>query len=202
MNFDIPTLKCCISIENFALNGSVASRQSLKDAQLILCRNKDGNCVLSLENKTGKEVKRFTFVKNEENYRLNTKFAQEGKASLTLPDSNIRLFFSNCPPDKLSLFLKGFSLKCNYHSKKDPSQNENAFGMFTRQVCDARLSQAETIEKISPLTTKDLIRNLAFRSQANPLSTTNFTSPVSSKREFKKRKLENGNVKVACNCYF
>ncbi|KAH9394741.1 DNA helicase [Tyrophagus putrescentiae] len=170
MNFDIPTVKCCISIESFATNGSVANRRSLTDAQLKLCRNQEGSCVLSLENKNGKEVKRFTFAKNEENYRLNTKFVHEGKASLSLPDLNLRLFFSNCPPDKLSLFLKGFSLKCNYHSKKNPSQNESAFGMFTRQVCDVRMSQAEAIEEISPLTSKDLIRNLALRNQnASPL---------------------------------
>ena len=196
MNIDIPELKCVISLENFALNGSIVNKRSLKDARLKLCRNMVGDCVLSIvDNKHAKEVKQFTFVKGQENYRLNTKFVIEGKASITLQDLNLRIFISNCPPDDLSLFLKGFSLKCYYYSKNDPNKNETAFGLMTRDVSNIKRSRNETIEKISPLTSKDMIRNLALRDQTNTnkgLGKTSLSSPVSSKRAFQKRKLENG----------
>lgn len=196
MNFEIPQLKCTISIESFAPNGSVACKRSLTDACLRLCRNQQSECVLSILDKSGKEAKRFTFAKNQENYRLNTKFAKEGKASLALPDVNLRIFISNCPPNDLSLFLKGFSLKCNYSTAKESSKNENAFSMMARSVSNIRVSQKETIEKISPLTSKDLYRNMAFRDQTNSKSglTSSISSPVSSKRNFQKRKLENSKL--------
>ena len=187
MNINIPTIKCSILIENFAPNGSIINKHCLTSASIELCRNTKGDCVFSINNKNNKEVKRFTFLKNQENYRLSTKFVTEGKCSILLPDLNLRIYISNCPPNDLSLFLKGFVLKCNYYSKQN--KNENVFGIMTKQAFSLKNDQNSNIEKISPLTTKDVVKNLACRD-----SLFNANSPVSSKKTFQKRKLNEGNL--------
>jgi len=53
-----------------------------------------------------------------------------------------------------------------------------------------RNSQGSTIEKISPLTEKD-IKNLVLKKQTTS-GLTNTSSPISAKKTAMKRKLENG----------
>jgi len=94
MNIDIPELKCQVSIETFSHNGSIANKSSSTDSCLKLGRDREGNCVLSIfDNKNNqKEMKRYTFFKNQENYRLNTKFVAQGKASILISGLNQRIF--------------------------------------------------------------------------------------------------------------
>ena len=189
MSIKIPQIKCFVSIENFSPNGSIIRKSSISDANLSLCRNRQGDCVLLiLDKKTGKEAKRFTLMKNNENYRLNTKFVSEGKSSILFSELNTRLFISNCPPNDLSLFLKGFSLKCNYYNKnKEP----NAL-FLNKTTVNQPKSQ---VQEISPLTSKDLLKTMAFRDRTNVInkaSSSEPVSPVSTTKTINKRKLDMG----------
>lgn len=37
---------------------------------------------------------------------VHKKFMKDGKATIRLPDQRLQLLISNCPPDKLAVFLK------------------------------------------------------------------------------------------------
>ncbi|KAH9529892.1 DNA helicase [Dermatophagoides farinae] len=169
MSVEIPEIKCSIIIENLSTNGSLLSKSSITNGRLSLCRNHSGDCVLLVCNdkQTSKESKRFTMAKNKGNYRLNTRFVSEGKCSILLIDYNIRLFISNCPSNDLSLFLKGFCLKCSNRESLFTSKcqlfntNPNATALRMNK------SRSSNIEKISPLTGNDFIKAISFRDRTN-----------------------------------
>ncbi|OTF76545.1 hypothetical protein BLA29_005375, partial [Euroglyphus maynei] len=144
-------------------------------------------------------------AKNKGNYRLNTRFVNEGKCSILLIDYNIRLFISNCPSNDLSLFLKGFCLKCNNNELQTSSNNNPLFNSNPTAALRMNKSRSSNIEKISPLTGNDFIKAISFRDRTNLKQSNNqtinrngnqknqppVTSPLAAKNvNFQKRKLD------------
>lgn len=162
VSLEVPSISCSVSFESSSPNGSLGLKLNVKNATLRLCRNAHGDCVLLvLDQKLNKEVKRFCFAKNHENYKLNTKFVCEGKCSILICDIHLRLFICNCPPNDLSLFLKAFTLKCNYYSNQNSSPSCTA--AFKQNIQRSR----SALEDISPITSKDLAKNIALKNKTN-----------------------------------
>ncbi|XP_027194485.2 ATP-dependent DNA helicase PIF1-like [Dermatophagoides pteronyssinus] len=203
MSVEIPEIKCLINLENLSSNGSLLNKSTITNGRLCLCRNNCGDCVLLVCNDKTKETKRFTMAKNKGNYRLNTRFVNEGKCSILLNDYNIRLFISNCPSNDLSLFLKGFCLKCSNNDQLTTTAN-NKCQLFNSNpnIANLRLNKSRNsnIEKISPLTGNDFIKAISFRDRTNLQQSNNnkrmeknqqVTSPLAAKNgNFSKRKLD------------
>lgn len=195
MNLTIPDIKCSITLERLTSSGSLLNRSKIIDCLLSLCRNDNHDCVLLLKDcKQDQILKNFTMNKNKGNYQLNTKFVSEGKCSIMLHDYNIRLFISNCPSNDLSMFLKGFALKCNninqIQSKCQLFSDENS----PKTINKMKQARYSTMEKISPLTNNDLLKAISFRDRKNELlnkqKSLSTSSPLSTKKNIQKRKLE------------
>ena len=204
MSVEIPEIKCLINLENLSSNGSLLNKSTITNGRLCLCRNNCGDCVLLVCNDKTKETKRFTMAKNKGNYRLNTRFVNEGKCSILLNDYNIRLFISNCPSNDLSLFLKGFCLKCSNNDQLTNTTTNSKCQLFNSNpnIANLRLNKSRNsnIEKISPLTGNDFIKAISFRDRTNLQQSNNnkkmeknqqVTSPLAAKNgNFSKRKLD------------
>lgn len=177
MELEIPTLKCSVTIEQFHENGSVANKWTCAAASVTLGRNQQTDCVMQLvDEKNRRPLKSYVFIKNRENYKLNTKFAAEGKCSITLVDMKHRLFLANCPPNDLAAFLRGLALKCNYNNKT----NENGANLIRNNhlLSMKRAHSTDIVDKISPVTQMDLKRSWILRDQSNltKITTNNITT--------------------------
>ncbi|OWF54393.1 ATP-dependent DNA helicase PIF1-like [Mizuhopecten yessoensis] len=137
---ELNTLLCTLWMETIGSAGDIQKRTQHKNIALTLGRNEFRDVVLKLE-----------FPKRDMKFALKEltifkKFVKEGKATIKIPDRNIQFLLSNCPPDKLIMFLKTMHTKLECHKQKPPVHDRK------RLLSD----RPKTFEDISPLTLKDL----------------------------------------------
>uniref|UniRef100_A0A3Q3EJM5 ATP-dependent DNA helicase PIF1 n=1 Tax=Labrus bergylta TaxID=56723 RepID=A0A3Q3EJM5_9LABR len=99
-------------------------------------------------------------------FKLFTKFVREGKCTIKLLPENIQVLMSNCPPDKLNLFLKTLSIKHQAWMASKP--------LSDREKLKAGLPRS--FEAISPLQQKDIQKVNELRSKAAPKGLTDCTN--------------------------
>ncbi|XP_005099261.1 ATP-dependent DNA helicase PIF1 [Aplysia californica] len=133
-------LCCTVCIEELSSTGNVVRKVQHRNLTLTIGRDEFKEMQLKI-----------TFPKKESKYLvkellIHKKFVKDGKATVKLPDHKVQLMLSNCPPDKLMMFLKTLQTKLDCLKDKGfLSQRQKLFSGKHREF-----------EEISPLTLKDL----------------------------------------------
>ena len=137
---EVNVLTCTIAMEELSASGTVLKRSVHKNLTLTIGRNEFRDVVLKVE-----------FSKKDLKFELkeltiHKKFAKDGKATIKIPDRKLNLMISNCPPDKLIMFLKTLDTKLQCLKLKGfvPERKKLLSGC------------PRSFEEISPLTIKDL----------------------------------------------
>lgn len=149
------SLSCNITIERYDGKQSSGAVTSIRNGRLSLWRNEFKEIMLSVE--SGKQGKQSSVQKKYVIYdiRLHCKFLKDGKSSLTLPNHNIRLLLSNCPPQALKEFFKLLTTKlAHFKTLGKVSESRRLAAGLTKVV-----------EEISPLNKDDINAVNAARQQ-------------------------------------
>lgn len=140
MSLECQTLTGWVSIQELSPLGCINKQVQYKNIQLSLGRDEYNEIILRLD--LGKCDKKYMLRE----IQIFKKFVKDGKATVKMPDRNIQLMLSNCPPDKLILFLKTMATKLQCKKKTG----------FTSDREKLRACIQRTFQEISPLTMKDL----------------------------------------------
>ncbi|KAG8014041.1 ATP-dependent DNA helicase PIF1 [Nibea albiflora] len=153
-------LQCCVAVEQLNASGQTTRRQVIRKASIILGRNEFQEIILRVHD--GKVPQSYRMKE----FKLFTKFAREGKCTVKLLPENIQVLISNCPPDRLNLFLKTLSIKHQAWQSSKP--------LSDREKLKAGLPRS--FEAISPLQQKDIQKVNEMRSKAAPKGLTDRTN--------------------------
>ena len=145
-------LQCCAVVERLNAAGQAVKRQVIKKATVLLGRNEFQEIILRIED--GKVPQSYALKE----FKLFTKFAKEGKCTVQLHAENTQVLISNCPPDRLNIFLKTLSIKHQAWQTLKP--------LSYREKLKAALPRS--FETISPLRQKDVQKANELRSKAAP----------------------------------
>ncbi|XP_061192610.1 ATP-dependent DNA helicase PIF1-like [Saccostrea echinata] len=133
-------LQCTLAVEELSKAGDVQKSSIHKNIFISVGRNEFRDVVLKVE----LQKKDLKFSLRE--LRIHKKFAKDGKSTIRIPDKNMNLLISNCPPDKLIYFLKLLSTKFECGRLKG----------FISERKKLLSDVPKSFEEISPLTIKDL----------------------------------------------
>lgn len=111
MSLECQTLTGWVSIQELSPLGCINKQVQYKNIQLSLGRDEYNEIILRLD--LGKCDKKYMLRE----IQIFKKFVKDGKATVKMPDRNIQLMLSNCPPDKLILFLKTMATKLQCKKK-------------------------------------------------------------------------------------
>ncbi|XP_029309525.1 ATP-dependent DNA helicase PIF1 [Cottoperca gobio] len=153
-------LQCCLTVEHLNTSGEATRRQVIRKASVILGRNEFQEIILRVHD--GKIPQNYHLKE----FKLFTKFVRDGKCTVKLLPENTQLLFSNCPPDRLNLFLKTLSIK---HQARLSSKS-----LSDREKLNAGLPRS--FEAISPLQQKDIQKVNELRSKVAPKGLANCTN--------------------------
>ncbi|XP_031137085.1 ATP-dependent DNA helicase PIF1 [Sander lucioperca] len=145
-------LQCCVTVEQLNTSGQATRRQIIRKASVILGRNEFHEIILRVHD--GKVPQNYHLKE----FKLFTKFAREGKCTVKLLPENIQVLISNCPPDRLNLFLKTLSIKHQARLSSKP--------LSGREKLKAGLPRS--FEAISPLQQKDIQKVNELRAKVAP----------------------------------
>uniref|UniRef100_A0A8C7XP96 ATP-dependent DNA helicase PIF1 n=1 Tax=Oryzias sinensis TaxID=183150 RepID=A0A8C7XP96_9TELE len=144
-------LQCCVTVEQLNSSGQATRRKLIRKAAVILGRNEFQEILLRVHD--GKLAQSYRLKE----FQLFTKFVRDGKCTVKLLQENTQVLLSNCPPDRLSLFLKTLSIKHQaWRSCKPLSEREKLKAALPR-----------SFEAISPLQQKDIQKANELRSKAS-----------------------------------
>ena len=137
---DVGQLDCSLVAEKLSPTGQVTKRSVHRKASLMLERNEFKEIVLKVN--IGNLLSRYLI----HDIGVFQRFVKDGKATLMLDKENQRFLMSNCPPDKLKVFLKALTTKLDLVKMKNPITDRQR--LFSEKQ--------RTFQEISPLTLKDL----------------------------------------------
>lgn len=158
-------LTCTVMTEYLRESGEVEKKCVYRDVLLVLGRNEFSDILVRLD--TGKQIILLT-LKDAVVYQ---RFAKEGKATIKIAKPSMNLMISNCPPDRLIVFIKTLMIKLG-HTK----QKKTMFTGLQRLTSD----KPRQFTDISPLTIKDV--NTAHE-QRVILEKNNCLTPRAGKRK-------------------
>ncbi|XP_042285961.1 ATP-dependent DNA helicase PIF1 isoform X2 [Thunnus maccoyii] len=161
---DAAQLQCCVTVEHLNTSGQATRRQVVRKASVILGRNEFQEIILRLHD--GKVSQNYKL----KDIKLFTKFARDGKCTIKLIPENIQLLISNCPPDRLNVFLKTLSIKHQAWQSSKPVND--------REKLKAGLPRS--FEAISPLQQKDIQKVNELRSKVPPKGLTDRTNKMTA----------------------
>ncbi|KAL6104324.1 pif1 [Pungitius sinensis] len=170
-------LQCCVTVEQLNASGQATRRQVIRKASVILGRNEFNEIILRVHD--GKTPQNHRLKE----FKLFTKFAREGKCTVKLLPENIQVLLSNCPPDRLNLFLKTLSIKHQALLSSKP--------MTDREKLKAGLPHS--FEAISPLQQKDIQKVNELRSKVAPkglADRTNRTTVAGTRQQVKRSRCD------------
>ncbi|XP_033506294.2 ATP-dependent DNA helicase PIF1 [Epinephelus lanceolatus] len=151
-------LQCCVTVEQLNLSGQATRRQVIRKASVILGRNEFQEIILRVSD--GKVPQNYPL----KDFKLFTKFARDGKCTIKLLPENIQLLISNCPSDRLHLFLKTLSIKHQARlSCKPLSGREKLKAGLPRSFEAISPLQQKDIQKVNELRSKEAPKGLADR---------------------------------------
>ncbi|KAM6918859.1 ATP-dependent DNA helicase PIF1 [Xenentodon cancila] len=160
-------LQCCVTLEQLSSSGQATRRQIIRKAAVILGRNEFQEIVLRVHD--GKVPQSYCLKE----FRLFTKFARDGKCTVKLLPENVQVLISNCPPDRLSVFLKTLSIKHHaWQSSKPLSAREKLKAALPRSFDAISPLQQKDIQKVNELRSKAAPPGLADRTNHMPVAGT------------------------------
>ena len=133
-------IQCTLTVEELAKTGNVLKSSVHKNIFISVGRNEFRDVVLRVE----LQKKELKFPLRD--LTIHKKFAKDGKSTIKIPERNMNLLLSNCPPDKLIYFLKLLSTKFECGRLKG----------FISERKKLLSDVPKSFEEISPLTIKDL----------------------------------------------
>nr|XP_023671563.1 ATP-dependent DNA helicase PIF1 [Paramormyrops kingsleyae] len=144
-------LQCTVAVERLNASGQALKRQLLRRAHVTLGRNEFQEIVLRVHD--GKVPQTFTLREMQ----LFTRFARDGKSTIRVVPENTQVLISDCPPDRLRVFLKTLSIKHQAWQGKTPVGDR------------AKLLSGipRSFETISPLQQKDIQQANELRGKVN-----------------------------------
>ena len=131
-------LDCTLSIENITNTGHVTKSQKIQSCTIALGRDQFKDIVIKVSSSRS-EKQQDIIMKN---VKLFKKFLRDGKATVRTQDK-IQLLISNCPPDRLAMFLKVLAIKVGIR-KNHATDKTKLYSSLTKEF-----------QFISPLTDKD-----------------------------------------------
>ncbi|KAK6188337.1 hypothetical protein SNE40_004529 [Patella caerulea] len=133
-------ISCTVNVEELSPTGIVQKKTQHRNILLLLGRDEFREIVLKLQ-LSKKEIKY-----SIKEVVIHKKFIKDGKATIKLPETRIQFLISNCPPDKLVMFIKTLQTKLECLKQK------GFISLRKKLLSDERKAFSE----ISPLTIKDL----------------------------------------------
>ncbi|MGH0164156.1 UNVERIFIED_CONTAM: hypothetical protein FKN15_074719 [Acipenser sinensis] len=150
-------IQCCTTVERLNSADQATKRQAIRRAVVVLGRNELREMILRVHD--GKVHQ--SFILRE--FQLFTRIALDGKSTIKLVPDNIQVLISDCPPDRLNIFLKTLSIK--HQAFK---QDGKPLGDRARMLAGLPRS----FETISPLQLKDVQKANELRGKVNADSPT------------------------------
>uniref|UniRef100_A0A8C2PS87 ATP-dependent DNA helicase PIF1 n=1 Tax=Cyprinus carpio TaxID=7962 RepID=A0A8C2PS87_CYPCA len=133
-------LQCTVAVERLNPAGQAIKRQLIRKGTVTLGRNEFQEMVLRVHD--GKAPQNFML----RDFQLFTRFAKDGKCTVKFIPESTQVLVSDCPPDRLKMFLKTLSIKHQASQGIKP--------MSDRDKLRAGLPRA--FETLSPLQLKDV----------------------------------------------
>lgn len=146
-------LQCTVAVERLNPAGQALKRQHIRKATVVLGRNEFQEIVMRVHD--GKAPQSFML----RDFRLFTRFAKDGKCTVKFVPENTQVLISDCPPDRLKMFLKTLSIKHQASQSVKPTSDR----------AKIRASLPRSFETISPLQLKDVQKANELRSKVNAL---------------------------------
>nr|XP_055058562.1 ATP-dependent DNA helicase PIF1-like isoform X3 [Misgurnus anguillicaudatus] len=150
-NIEPGELQCTVAVERLNAAGQATKRQYIRKATVILGRNEFHEIVMRVHD--GKAPQSFML----RDFQLFTRFVKDGKCTVKFAPENTQVLISDCPPDRLKMFLKTLNIKHQASQSSKP--------MSDRAKIRAGLPRA--FETISPLQLKDVQKANELRSKVN-----------------------------------
>ncbi|XP_041133433.1 ATP-dependent DNA helicase PIF1-like [Polyodon spathula] len=150
-------IQCCATVEQLNSAGQTTKRQAIRRALVTLGRNELREMILRVHD--GKVHQSFLLRE----FQLFTRFARDGKSTIKLVPDNIQVLISDCPPDRLNIFLKTLSIKHQAFKQEGKPLGDRA-----RMLAGLPRS----FETISPLQLKDVQKANELRGKVNADSPT------------------------------
>lgn len=149
-------LECSVAVERVsgASAGHVVQRRVLRRATVTLGRDEFRELVLRVQDVRGGPHENFAL---RSDFRLFTRFVKDGKCTVNFPQSNTQILISDCPPDRLKIFLKTLTIK------HEASRGSNPLSERARM----RAGVPRSFEIISPVQQKDIQKANELRSKVN-----------------------------------
>ncbi|XP_039533679.1 ATP-dependent DNA helicase PIF1 [Pimephales promelas] len=150
-HIDPAELQCTVAVERLNPAGQAIKRQLMRKATVTLGRNEFQEMVLRVHD--GKTPQNFML----RDFQLFTRFAKDGKCTVKFVPESTQVLVSDCPPDRLKVFLKTLSIKHQASLSNKPVSG--------RAKLRAGLPRA--FETVSPLQLKDVQKANELRSKVN-----------------------------------
>ncbi|XP_056322092.1 ATP-dependent DNA helicase PIF1 [Danio aesculapii] len=144
-------LQCTVAVERLNPAGQAIKRQLIRKGTITLGRNEFQEMMLRVHD--GKAPQNFML----RDFQLFTRFAKDGKCTVKFAPENTQVLVSDCPPDRLKMFLKTLSIK---HQASQSNKH-----LSDREKLRAGLPKA--FETVSPLQLKDVEKANELRSRVN-----------------------------------
>uniref|UniRef100_A0A673FQ20 ATP-dependent DNA helicase n=1 Tax=Sinocyclocheilus rhinocerous TaxID=307959 RepID=A0A673FQ20_9TELE len=144
-------LQCTVAVERLNPAGQAIKRQLIRKGTVTLGRNEFQDMVLRVHD--GISPQNFML----RDFQLFTRFAKDGKCTVKFIPESTQVLVSDCPPDRLKMFLKTLSIKHQASQGIKP--------MSDRDKLRAGLPRA--FETLSPLQLKDVQKANEMRSKVN-----------------------------------
>ncbi|XP_052403330.1 ATP-dependent DNA helicase PIF1 [Carassius gibelio] len=144
-------LQCTVAVERLNPAGQAIKRQLIRKGTVTLGRNEFQEMVLRVHD--GKAPQNFML----RDFQLFTRFAKDGKCTVKFIPESTQVLVSDCPPDRLKMFLKTLSIKHQASQGIKPISD--------RDKLRAGLHRA--FETLSPLQLKDVQKANEMRSKVN-----------------------------------
>ncbi|CAC5379554.1 PIF1 [Mytilus coruscus] len=157
-------LTCTVVVEDLTKTGDVIKCTPYKSLSLSLGRNEFNDVTLRVD--YGKKDIKYALRE----IKLFKKFVKDGKATVRIPDRNIQFMLSNCPPDKLMMFLR------TMHTKLEVGKQKGFISDRKKLLSERQ----RTFDEISPLTMKDV--HTVHEARAKELEKDLFTPKGKRKR--------------------
>lgn len=148
---DPAELQCSVAVERLNPAGQAVRRQVIRKACVTLGRNEFQEMVLRVHD--GRAPQNFML----RDFQLFTRFVKDGKCTVKFVRESTQVLVSDCPPDRLKVFLKTLSIKHQASQSNKP--------MSDREKLRAGLPRA--FETVSPLQLKDVQKANELRSKVN-----------------------------------
>ncbi|XP_046329293.2 ATP-dependent DNA helicase PIF1-like [Haliotis rufescens] len=162
-------ITCTVTIEELTATGDVIKKTQHRNLMLVLGRDQFSEMILKV-----------SYSKKEVKYPIrelviHKKFVKDGKATIKLPDHKLQFLLSNCPPDKLIMFLK------TMHTKLECLRQKGFLSMRKKFLSDV----PKSFQDISPLTIKDLqtVHTAKTKLEQSKLAAPTQKSTVTGKRK-------------------